>query len=49
MVGLQQSAEAVNADDLSLMVFMLGLDDLVDALVNPLVMIVFEILREDVA
>jgi hypothetical protein len=49
MVRLQQSAEALNADDLTLVSFMLGLDDLVKALVNPLVVIVLEVLAQDMA
>ena len=49
MVRLQQSPEALDADDPTLMTFMLGLDDLVKALVNPLVMIVLEVLAQDVA
>ncbi len=48
-VGFQQSAQTLNADDFALMSFMLRLDDPVEALVNPLMMIVREILREDVS
>jgi hypothetical protein len=33
MIGLQQSAQTLNADDLTLVTFVLGLDDLVEALV----------------
>ena len=49
VIGFQQSAQALEADDLALVSFMLGLDDLVKALVNPLVMIVGEILAQDIA
>ena len=49
MVGFQQSTQTLNANDLALISFMLGLDDLVKALVYPLVMIAGEILGEDVA
>jgi hypothetical protein len=45
MVGFQQSAPTLDANDLALIPFMLRLDDLVETLVNPLVMIVLEILR----
>lgn len=45
MVRLQQSAEALDADVLTLMTFMLGLDDLVETLVNPLVVVVLEYSR----
>ena len=48
MVGFQQSARTLNADDLALVPFMLRLDDPVDALVNPLLMIVLEILGQNV-
>ena len=44
MVGFQQSTESLYADDFTLMTFMLRLDDPVEALVNPLVMIVLEVL-----
>jgi len=37
MVGFQQSAQMLDANDLTLAALMLRLDDLVDALVNPLV------------
>ena len=40
MIGFQQSAQTLNADDLTLMTFMLGFDDLVEALVNPFMVIV---------
>jgi len=40
MVGSQQSAKSLNASDLALVPFMLGLDDPVEPLVNPLMMIV---------
>jgi hypothetical protein len=43
MVGLQQSAKALNADDLTLAAIMLWLDDLIEALVDPLMMIVLEV------
>jgi hypothetical protein len=45
MIGFQQSAQPLEADDLTLVPFMLGHDDPVETLVNPLVMIVLEILR----
>jgi hypothetical protein len=48
MVGFQQSAQTFDADDLALVPFVLWLDDLVEALVNPLLMIVLEILGQDV-
>ena len=48
MVGSQQSAESFDADNLALVPFVLWLDDLVDALVYPLMMIVLEILGQDV-
>ena len=49
MVGFQQSTQTLNADDFTLVPLMLGLDDLVEPLVNPVMMIVQEILREDVS
>ena len=49
MVGFQQSAQTLDADALALVPFMLTLDDLVDALVNPLMTIVLEILRNDIS
>jgi len=49
MVRLQQSTETLDADDLTLTTFMLGLDDLVETLVNPFVVIVLEILAQDIA
>ncbi len=36
MVGFQQSTEALDTDDFTLMTFVLRLDDLAEALVNPL-------------
>jgi hypothetical protein len=48
VVGFQQATESFDADDLALVSCVLWLDDLVDALVNPLMMIVFEILGQDV-
>jgi hypothetical protein len=48
VVGFQQSAQTFDTDDLALVPFVLWLDDLVDALVNPLLMIVLEILGQDV-
>ena len=45
MVGFQQPAQTLDADDLARVSFMLRLDDPVETLVNPLVMIVLEILR----
>ena len=49
VIRLQQSAQTLNADNLALVPFVLWLDDLVDALVNPLMMIVFEILGQDLS
>jgi len=49
MVGFQQSAQPFDADDLTPAAFMLGLDDPVDALANPLVMVVLEVLAQDIA
>ncbi len=49
MVGLQQSTETLKADDLTMMTFMLGLDDLVETLVNSLVVIVLEVLAQHIA
>ena len=43
MVRLQQSAQTLDVNDLTLTTFMLGLDDPVEALVNPLVMVVLEV------
>ena len=48
MIRSQQSAEALDTDDLTVTALMPRLDDPIDALVNPLMMIVLEILREDV-
>ncbi len=44
VIGSQQSTETLNADDLTLVSCVLRFDDLVEALVNPLVMIVLEVL-----
>ena len=49
MVGLQQSPETLDADDLTLMTFVLGFDDLVETLVNSLVVVVLEVLAQDIA
>jgi hypothetical protein len=49
VIRLQQSAQTFDTDDLALVPFALGLDDLVDALVNPLVVIVLKILGQNVA
>jgi hypothetical protein len=49
MVGFQQSAQTLDADDFALVPFMLRLDDPTEPLVNPLIMIVLEILGQDVA
>ena len=49
VIGSQQTAQAFDADDLTLMTFMLGLDDLVEALVNSLVVVVLEVLAQDIA
>jgi hypothetical protein len=48
VVGSQQSAQTLNADDLAMASFVLRLDDPIEALVNPLVMIVLEILGQNV-
>ncbi len=48
MVGFQQSAQAFNTDNLAVVPFMLWLDDSIDALVNPLMMVVLKVLGEDV-
>lgn len=45
MVGLQQSTEALDTDDLAVVSFMLWFNDSIDALVDPLMMIVFKSLR----
>jgi len=44
MVGFQRSAQTFDTDDPALVPFVLWLNDLVDALVNPLVVIVLEVL-----
>ena len=44
VIGFQQSTQTLNANDLALVSFMLKLDDLVETLVNPLVVIVLEVL-----
>ena len=49
MVGLQQSAQTLDANDLALIPFMLRLDDPVETLVNPLVMVVLEILGQNIS
>jgi hypothetical protein len=49
VVGLQQSAKAFDTDDVALRVLVLWLDDSLEALVNPLVMVVREVLGQDVA
>jgi hypothetical protein len=49
MVGFQQSTETLDANDLTLTSLMLRLDDPVETLVNPFLMIVGEIFGEDVA
>ena len=49
MVGFQQSTQSLEAEDLTLAAFMLRLDDPVETLVNPLVVIVLEVLTQDVA
>ncbi|MEN6426613.1 MAG: hypothetical protein ABFE13_14730 [Phycisphaerales bacterium] len=48
VVGFQQAAQTLNADDLALVSFVPWLDDLVDALMNPLVMVVFQILGQGI-
>jgi len=48
MVRLQQSAQSLDADDIAVVPFVLRFDDWVEALVNSLVMIVFQILGEDI-
>jgi hypothetical protein len=49
VIRLQQSAQPLNADDFALVPFMLWLDDPAEPLVNPLMMIVLEILGQDVS
>jgi hypothetical protein len=49
VIRLQQPAETLNANDLALVPFMLRRDDPAEPLVNPLMMIVLEILGQDVA
>ena len=49
MIGFQPPAQTLDADDLTLVPFMLRLDDPVHALANPLVMMVRKILGQDVA
>jgi hypothetical protein len=44
MIGFQQATWSFNADDLAVVIFVPGLDDPVDALMNPLMMAVLEIL-----
>jgi hypothetical protein len=45
MAGFQQSTESLDTDDLAVVSFMLWFNDLIDALVDPLMMIVFKSLR----
>jgi hypothetical protein len=42
------TAETLDADDVTLLALILGLNDPVDALVDSLVMVVFKVLGEDV-
>ncbi len=49
VIGFQQSAQTLDANDLALVSFMLGLDDVAKALVNSLVVIVLEVLAQDIA
>jgi len=48
MIGFQQSAQALDTDNLAIVPFMTGGNDPVDALVDPLVMVMLEIFGEDV-
>ena len=48
MVGLQQSAQALDTDNLAVVPFMAGGNDPVDALMNPLMMVMLKILGQDV-
>jgi hypothetical protein len=43
MVGFQQSTQTLDTDDLAVVPFVLWLDEPVEALVNPLVVVVLEI------
>ena len=43
MIGFQQSAQALDADNLAVVPFVPGPNDPVDALVNPLVMVMLHI------
>ena len=49
VIRLPQSAQTLGTDDLALVPFMLWRDDPAEPLVNPLMMIVLEILGQDVA
>ena len=48
MIGFQQSAQALDTDNLAIVPFVTGGNDPVDALVDPLVMVMLEIFGEDV-
>ncbi len=47
-VGFQQSAQSLDTDDLAIVPSVPRFNDSVDALMNPLVMVVFKILGQDV-
>ena len=49
MVGLQQTTQSLNTNDLALVSFVLWLDDPVEALVNPLMMVVLEVFGQDIS
>ena len=49
MIGFQQSAQTLDADDVALVPLMSRIDDPIDALVDSLVMIVLEVLGKDVS
>ena len=49
MVGFQQSAQTLGTDDFALMSFMLRRDDPAEPLVNPLMMIVLQVLGQDIS
>jgi hypothetical protein len=48
-IGFQQSAKTLDANNLTLAAVMLWLDDSMEALVNPLMVVVLEILGQNVA
>ena len=48
-VGFQEFPQALTAHNLTMVSFVPRLDDSIQAVVNPLVMVVFEILAQDMA